>query len=83
MQSQMIIRVDSNTKDKFQKIVRMEGKTGSEKIREMIKDYIACKDFAATVDRIWDKMTTEFKKRGITEGDIEKAVKAVRASKKK
>ncbi len=83
MQSQMIIRVDSNTKDKFQKIVRMEGKTSSEKIREMIKDYIAHRDFAATVDRIWDKMTTEFKKRGITEVDIEKAVREVRASKKK
>lgn len=82
MQSQMIIRVDSNTKSKFQKIARMEGKTTSEKIREMMKDYIAQKDFAAAVDRVWDKITTEFKKRGIAESDIEKAIKEVRASKR-
>jgi predicted transcriptional regulator len=78
----MIIRVDSNTKSKFQKIARMEGKTTSEKIREMMKDYIARKDFAAAVDRVWDKITTEFKKRGIAENDIEKAIKEVRASKR-
>lgn len=82
MQSQMIIRVDFNTKSKFQKIARMEGKTTSEKIREMMKDYIAQKDFAAAVDRVWDKITTEFKKRGITENDIEKTIKEVRASKR-
>jgi predicted DNA-binding protein len=70
MQSQMIIRVDSNTKSKFQKIARMEGKTTSEKLREMMKDYIAQKDFAAAVDRVWDKITIEFKKRGIAESDI-------------
>jgi predicted DNA-binding protein len=78
----MIIRVDFNTKSKFQKIARMEGKTTSEKIREMMKDYIAQKDFAAAVDRVWDKITTEFKKRGITENDIEKTIKEVRASKR-
>jgi predicted transcriptional regulator len=78
----MIIRVDSNTKSKFQKIARMEGKTTSEKLREMMKDYIAQKDFAAAVDRVWDKITIEFKKRGIAESDIEKAIKEVRASKR-
>jgi predicted DNA-binding protein len=82
MQSQLIIRVDPNTKNKFQKIVRMEGKTTSEKIREMMNDYIAQKDFSAAVDRVWDKITTEFKKRGITDDDIEKAIKEVRASKR-
>lgn len=82
MQSQMIIRVNSNTKNKFQKIARMEGKTASEKIREMMEIYIAQKDFAAAVDRVWDKITAEFKKRGITENDIEKAIKEVRASKR-
>ncbi len=82
MQSQMIIRVNPDTKSKFQKIAMMEGKTASEKIREMMKDYIAQKDFAAAVDRVWDKITAEFKKRKIAKDDIEKAVKEVRASKK-
>lgn len=82
MQSQLIIRVDSNIKSKFQKIARMEGKTTSEKIREMMNDYISQKDFAASVDRVWDKITTEFKKRGVTDNDIDMAIKEVRASKK-
>lgn len=83
MQTQMIIRVDPDTKSKFQRIVRMEGKTTSEKIREMMKDYIAQKDFSAAVDRVWDKITTEFKKRGITGDDIERAINEVRTAKRR
>lgn len=82
MQSQIIIRIDSNIKSKFQKIARMEGKTTSEMIREMMMDCIAQKDFAAAVDKVWDKITVEFNKRGITDKDIEKAVKEVRISKR-
>lgn len=54
----------------------------SEKIREMMNDYISQKDFAASVERVWNKITTEFKKRGVTDNDIDKAIKEVRASKK-
>ncbi|MBI5047539.1 MAG: CopG family transcriptional regulator [Deltaproteobacteria bacterium] len=83
MESQMIVRIDSNIKDKFSKIVRMEGKSSSEKIREMIENYISQKDFAAVVDRVWNNISAEFKKREISEGDIENVIKKVRASKKR
>lgn len=38
MEKQMVIRIDKETKDKFKKIARIEGKTTSEKVRELVSN---------------------------------------------
>ena len=83
MGTQIVVRIDPKTKNKFQRIAKTEGKTASEKIREMVEAYITKSDMSATIDELWDSIGKKASKRGITEADIEKTIKAVRASKKK
>jgi histone H3/H4 len=83
MESQMIIRIDGKTKGKFYRIARMEGKTASEKVREMVAEYVTKGDLSAVVDDLWGKISGKAQRKGITGLDIEKAVRAVRESKRK
>jgi predicted DNA-binding protein len=39
----MIVRIDSDVKDRFNKLARVEGKTSSQMVRELIEDYIKAK----------------------------------------
>ena len=81
MDKQLIVRIDKESKEKFSKIVRMEGKSVSEKIREMVDEYIAENDFSAVVDDLWERISKKIQKSGFKEEDIEGVIEKVRASK--
>ncbi len=81
MEKQMIIRIDKETKDKFNRIARMEGKTSSEKIRELVNTYIADNDLSSVVDDLWSRISKKIKMKGFKEEDIDTVIKEVRASK--
>ncbi len=53
------------------------------KVREMITDYIAKSDPSSIVDDIWNKISRKAEERGVTEDDVNKAIREVRASKRK
>ena len=81
MDKQLIVRIDKESKEKFSKIARMEGKSVSEKIREMVDEYIAENDFSAVVDSLWERISKKIQKSGFKEEDIEGVIEKVRASK--
>ena len=81
MDTQLMVRIDKGAKEKFSKLVRMEGKSVSEKIREMVDEYVAENDFAAAVDSVWERVSQKIKKKGYTEEDVERVIGEVRASK--
>ena len=81
METQLIIRIDKSTKQKFSKIARTEGKTASAKVRELVSSYIEENDFSRVVGDIWDRTAKRLKKKGYTEKDVKEAIKSVRASK--
>jgi len=81
MKKQMIIRIDKETKDKFNRIARMEGKTSSEKVRELVNTYIADNDLSSVVDDLWSRISKKIKMKGFKEEDIDTVIKEVRASK--
>lgn len=81
METQLIIRIDKSTKQKFSKIARTEGKTASTKVRELVTSYIEENDFSRVVGDIWDRTAKKLKKKGYTEKDVKDAIKSVRASK--
>jgi predicted DNA-binding protein len=80
MGSQMLIRIDDETKERFYRLARMEGKSASEKIREMIEDYIAKTDISHVIDNLWSRIGLKIKDKGFREGDIEKMIQDARAS---
>jgi len=81
MKKQMIIRIDKETKDKFSRIVRMEGKTSSEKVRELVNTYIADNDLSSVVDDLWSRISEKIKMEGFKEEDIDTVIKEVRTGK--
>lgn len=81
MKKQMIIRIDKETKDKFSRIARIEGKTSSEKVRELVNTYIAENDLSSVVDELWSKISKKIKMKGFNKEDIDTAIKEVRTSK--
>ena len=80
METQLVIRIDKGTKQKFSKIARTEGKTASAKIRELISSYVEENDFSRLVGDIWNRTTKKLKKEGYTIKDVHTAVRRVRAS---
>ena len=81
MGTQMVVRIDEETKKKFTRVVRMEGKSASEKIREMVTDYLSENDLPSVIDDLWERIGTKLRKKGITEKDVEKTIREVRAAK--
>ncbi len=57
METQLIIRIDKSTKQKFSRIARTEGKTASTKIRELVSSYIEENDY--TVNKALPEATIE------------------------
>jgi len=80
MEKQMIIRIDKETKDKFSRIARMEGKTSSEKVRELVNTYIADNDLSSVVDDLWSRISKKIKMKDIKEEDVDSTIKEVRTS---
>ena len=80
MGDQLVIRIDKRTKEKFYELARMEGKSASEKVREMVEAYIRTMDIGPVVDDLWERIGRKLKKKGVTEGDVRKAVRDARAA---
>ncbi len=81
METQLIVRIDKSKKQKFSKLARMEGKTASTKVRELVDSYIETNDFSRVVTDVWSRISDRLREKGITEADIGRAIKAVRSSK--
>ena len=80
MGDQLVIRIDRKTKKKFYELARMEGKSASEKVREMVETYIRTMDIGSVVDDLWERIGSKMKEKGVGESDVGKAVRDVRAS---
>ncbi len=80
MTTQMIIRIDPEMKSKLNRIARVEGKTTSEMVRELLGDYIKEKDIGSCIDDLWDRIGGKLKSKGITPKDIRSAIKESRRS---
>jgi predicted DNA-binding protein len=82
MTTQMIIRMDPDLKDRFNKLVRMEGKTSSQMVRELIEDYIKERDIGTYVDDLWGRIGGKLRSKGVRQRDIDKTIKEVRKSRR-
>ena len=61
----MIIRIDSGMKNRLNKLARVEGKTTSQMVRELIEDYLRKKDISAYIDDLWDRIGRKLMSKGI------------------
>ena len=80
MSTSLIVRIEETTKKRFSRLVRIEGKSASEKVRELIDGYIKKADIAVVVDDLWDRVGTKLRKKGVRERDVAQAISEVRSS---
>ena len=78
MTTQMIIRIDSEIKNRLSKLARVEGKTTSQMVRELIEDYIRQKDIGSYIDNLWGRIGGKLRAKGINQKDINRAIKESR-----
>jgi predicted transcriptional regulator len=81
MSTQMIIRIDSELKDKVTRFARAEGKTTSDVVRELLEEYISSHDIAAYIDGLWEKIGTRLVSQGVTADRISEVIQEVRRGK--
>jgi predicted DNA-binding protein len=80
MTKQMVIRIDEETKERFQRVSRMEGKTASEKMRELIENYVRKGDLSQVVDDLWERIGTKARKSGVSAKDVDRIIRETRSS---
>lgn len=78
MTTQMIIRIDNEVKNRLNKLARLEGKTTSEMVRELIEERIKERDIGAYIDDLWNRIGKKLASKGVTPATINKAIKASR-----
>jgi len=78
MVSQVLIRVDKELKDKFQRLSRTEQKSVNEKVRELMEEYVKEHDMGAAMRSLWDEIGQSLKKKGYKASDVRKMIKEVR-----
>ncbi len=82
MATQMIVRVDEDTKLRFDRLVRAEGRNTSQVVREMMGAYIVEHDVEGYVASLWDRIGGVLAARNPGRaGDVDRAIKAVRRQK--
>ena len=65
-------------KKRLNKLARVEGKTTSQMVRELMEDYIREKDIGTYIDNLWDRIGGKLRSKGITQRDINRAIKESR-----
>lgn len=75
---QMIVRIDAELKGKLYKLARMEGKSSSQKVRELIRDYIQERDIGAYVDDLWQRIGLKLKAKGVEPRILSRTIQEAR-----
>ncbi len=78
MESQMIVRIDSDTKKKVSALAKAEGKTTSQVIRELLENYIRERDMSTYIDDLWTRIGTQLAAAGKGPKDVPNTIKAIR-----
>ena len=78
MTTQMIIRIDPEVKSRLNKLARVEGKTTSQMVRDLIENYIKERDIGTYVDDLWNRIGEKLTAKKVKPWDITKAIKEVR-----
>ena len=78
MATQLVIRIDPEIKEKLMKLARTEGKTASDKVREMVTEYVAQSDLSSIVDDLWARISSKLRKRRVGAKDIDRTIVQVR-----
>jgi predicted DNA-binding protein len=78
MANQMIVRIDPDLKTKVGHLAKVEGKSVSAVVRELLEDYVKNRDMGSYIDDLWDRMGNKIKSRGFSRKDLSRILREVR-----
>ncbi len=78
METQVIVRVDSQLKKKVDTSARAEGKTVSFVVRELLEGYVKSRDMSLYIGELWDLIGSRMKMAGSTQNDVENVIREAR-----
>jgi hypothetical protein len=78
MASQLLIRIDSGLKKRFDRLAKAEGKSTSLVVRELITDYVKDRDIGAYIDGLWNRIGAKLTARKVGPAAVDRAIAAVR-----
>ncbi|MFN3740795.1 MAG: ribbon-helix-helix protein, CopG family [Thermodesulfovibrionales bacterium] len=74
MARQMLIRIEDSTKERLSRLARLQGRTTSQLLREIIDKYLEEQDIGAYIDDLWQRIGNKLKAKRVTPSQIEKAI---------
>ena len=79
MTTQMMVRIDPDLKSKVSNFAKLEGKSVSEVVRELLEEYVKNRDMDAYIDNLWDRIGGKFASKGVGSKDVKRVIRDVRA----
>jgi predicted transcriptional regulator len=76
--AQLTIRIDDDLKDQLHTLARNEGKTTSDVVRTLVKQYVQDRDRSTFLDTLWDRMRENAEAEGRTQADVDQIIDEVR-----
>ena len=78
METQVIVRIDTQLKDRANNFAKAEGKTVSLVVRELLEGYVKNRDMSLYIGELWERIGTRIRNSGGTQKDIENVIREVR-----
>ena len=79
MTTQMIVRVDPDLKAKVNNFAKIEGKSVSEVVRELLEEYVKTRDIDSYIDNLWNRIGGKLASSGIGPRDVRRVIRDVRS----
>ncbi len=81
METQMIVRINPELKNKVSKLAKMEGRNISDVVRNLLEEYVRNRDISGYIDSLWKRISNKMESEGISKSDIESTISQVRMEK--
>ncbi len=77
MSTHWMIRIEPELKERFGRLARLEGKTTSRMIRDLVEHYLEERDIRAYMDDLWTRVGGRLKSKGVKPSDVSRAVRQI------
>jgi len=78
MTTQMIVRLDPELKAKVNNFAKVEGKSVSEVVRELLEEYVKSRDINSYIENLWERIGGKLASSGIGPKDVKRIIRDVR-----
>ncbi|RJP59888.1 MAG: ribbon-helix-helix protein, CopG family [Deltaproteobacteria bacterium] len=78
MTTQMIVRIDPDLKAKVNNFAKVEGKSLSEVVRELLEEYVKTRDIDSYIGNLWDRIGGKLASSGVGPKDVKSVIRDVR-----